>query len=106
MYRVSCDGDIPQLKAMLEELGMYEENGIIFNKLNAASSAVEAAADRCAVFRIIKKMLPTHTVSTSRRSSMKARVEKAFKSDKLCGLTLSHNKYHSLIDFISILFRN
>ena len=30
---VSCYGGIPQLKMILEELVMYNENGIIFNKL-------------------------------------------------------------------------
>ena len=84
---------------------MYEDNSIIFDKLNAASSAVEAAADRCPVFKIIKKLLPKHTVSTSRKSATKTKVENAFKSDKLCGLKLSHNKYHSLIDLISVFPR-
>ena len=59
---VSCDGDIPQLKAMLEDLAMYEESGIIFSKLSATTSAVEQAADNCSVFKGIKTELRHHTV--------------------------------------------
>ena len=98
---VSCDGDIPQLKAMLEDLEVYEENGIIFNKLNAAASAVEQAADRSPIFKIMKNELPKHTVDESRTSPMKTKVEKAFKSDRLAGLKLSHTKHHGVIDFIA-----
>ena len=47
---------------MLDELDMYEEHSIICNKISDASSAAEAAADRCAVFKGIKVKLPHHTV--------------------------------------------
>ena len=43
---VSIDGDIPQLKAVIADMDMYEEHRIIFNKLNAAASAVDRARSR------------------------------------------------------------
>ena len=58
-----CDVDIPQMKEILEDLDLYSENGIVFNKHNAASSGAEQAADRSPIFRIIKEALPSHTVS-------------------------------------------
>ncbi len=101
---VACDGDIPQLKAMLEELELYDENGIIFNKLNPAASATEQSADRNPIFKLIKEKLPSHTVRNipPERCPMKRRVHKAFKSDKLSGLKLSHTKTEALIDFIAV----
>ena len=51
---VSCDRDIPQLKAMLGNLNIYGKNSIILNKLSAAASAVEQGVDCCLVFKGIK----------------------------------------------------
>ena len=102
---VAIDGDIPQLKAMLDDMDMYEEHSIICNKISAASSAAEAAADRCPVFKGIKAELPHHTVRhlPPERCPMKHKVDKAFKSDKVGGLNLKQKDSEALIDFISVL---
>ena len=89
---VSCDSNVPQLKVMLEELDMYDENGITFNKLSAASSASEQVADWCPVFKAIKDELPMHTGRSipPECCTIKRLVHKAFQSNKLFGLKLSH----------------
>ena len=101
---VSIDGDIPQLKSMIGELDLYEENAITCNKLSAASSTAEAAADRCAVFRGIKRELPHHTVRNlpPDRCPMKRRVHNAFQSDTLRVLKLSYTHHEAMIDLISV----
>ena len=78
---VAIDGDIPQLKVMLEELDLYEEHGIVCNKILAAASGSEAAADRCAVFKGLKAELSHHTIRRlpASRCPMKRKVDKAFK---------------------------
>ena len=102
---VAIDGDIPQLKAMLDQLDLYEEHSIICNKISAAASGAEAAADRCAVFKGMKRELPCHTVRDipPSRCPMKRRVHKAFKSEDVEGLTLARKDREALIDFISVL---
>ena len=102
---VAIDGDIPQLKAMLDELDMYQEYSIICNKLSAASSAAEAAADRCPVFKGIKAELPHHTARhlPTARCPMKNRVCKAFKFDQVAALNLKPKDNAALVDFISVL---
>ena len=59
---VAIDGNIPQLKAILDKLDMYKEHSFIYNKTIATSSAAEAAVGCCAVFKDIKVELSNHTV--------------------------------------------
>ena len=101
---VSVDGNIPQLKAVIEELDTYEQARIIFNKLTATASTVEQGCDCCPIFKSIKTELPHHTVRNlpASRCPIKRKINAAFKSNRLCGLKLSHTKREALIDFIAV----
>ena len=54
------DGDLSQVYAVTQSAELFTENKIIANKHNAARSGVEQPADLTPVFRIIKKIQPTH----------------------------------------------
>jgi len=102
-----CDGDIPQLNAIKSSLELFADNKIITNKQCAASAGIRQPADLTPVFRIIRQLLPLHTVRNllPERCPAKRKIHEAFQSDRLAGLKLTHTKTHALIDFISVLPR-
>jgi hypothetical protein len=57
-----CDGDLSQVYPVTQSAELFTENKIIANKQNAAQSGVEQPADLTPIFKIIKKIQPTHTV--------------------------------------------
>ena len=57
-----CDGDIPQLKAIKEALELFTDNRVIVKKQSAGSSETRQPCDLAAPFKIIRNLLPTHTV--------------------------------------------
>ena len=65
---VEVDGDIPQLKAVIEDLDMYKKYGIIFNRLTCAASTVEQGADCCSVFKSIKTETTAYCLKFARKS--------------------------------------
>ncbi len=99
-----CDGDFSQIDAIMSSINLFTDNKVIANKQYASWSRVEQLADLAKVFKLIKSMLPSHTVKNipAERCLMKALMLNAFK-EKLDNLTLAPNKRHSHVDFISIL---
>ena len=84
----------------------YEENEIIANKQNPQRSGTEQAADLAKVFKLIKMLQQTYTVSNlpANRSPMKQIVAKVFADLYATNkLNLASNKRNSLIDFLSCL---
>jgi hypothetical protein len=75
------------------------------NKQNAACSRVERPADLTPVFRIIKKIQPTHTVRDIPvdRCPMKRLISDMFHSKDMSFLSLKSSKKNVLIDFLSVL---
>ena len=100
-----CDGDIPQLKTIKEALELFADNRVIMNKQSAASSGTCQPCDLAAPFKIIRNLLPTHTVRDlpPERCPMRRKVHKAFQSNELKGLKLTNTKKNALIDFIAVL---
>ena len=84
---------------------LFTENKIIANKHNAARSGVEQPADLTPVFRIIKKIQPTHTVRDIPvdRCPMKRIISNMFHSENMSFLSLKSTKKNALIDFLSVL---
>ena len=80
-----CDGDLSQVYAVTQSAELFTENKIIANKQNAARSGVEQPADLTSVFRIIKKIQPTHTVRDIPvdRCPMKRLISKMFHSKNM-----------------------
>jgi hypothetical protein len=99
-----CDGDISQINVIKNSIDLFVDNKVIANKQHATRSGVEQPADLARVFKIIKTLLPEHTVKNipAARCPMKALMIDAFKN-KLENLHLPSNKTKSLIDFISTL---
>ncbi len=100
-----CDGDLPQVNAIVSNHNLFTEMKVIANKQNAARTGVEQPADLAKVFVIFKQQNKTHTVAgiDPSRHPMKMRVTKAFNSEALRILNLNSKKKSSLIDFISTL---
>ncbi len=99
-----CDRDFRQIDAIKSSINLFTDNKVIANKQHASWSGVEQPADFARVFKLIKNMLPLHTVKNipAERCPMKALMLDAFK-EKLKHLNLAPNKRHSLVDFISSL---
>ncbi len=99
-----CDGDISQINVIKNSNNLFIDNKVITNKQHASWSVVEQPADLARVFKIIKTLLPEHTVKNipAERCPMKALMIDTFKN-KLYVLRLPSNKTKSLIDFISTL---
>jgi hypothetical protein len=99
-----CDGDFSQIDAIKSSIELFIDNKMIANKQHASWSGVEQPADLARVFKLIKNMLPLHTVKNipAERCPMKALMLDAFK-EKLEHLNLAPNRRHSLVDFISSL---
>ncbi len=99
-----CDRDFSQINAIKSLINLFTNNKVIANEQNASPSGVKHPADLARVFKLIKNMLPSHTVKNilAERCPMKALMLDAFK-DKLEHLNLAPNKRNSLIDFISSL---
>jgi hypothetical protein len=99
-----CDGDISQINVIKNSIDLFVDNKVIANKQHALRSGVEQPADLARVFKIIKTLLPEHTVKNipAERCPMKAFMIDTFKN-KLDDLHLQSNKTKSLIDFISML---
>ena len=99
-----CDGDFSQVDAIKTSIDLFAENKVIANKQHASRSGVEQPADLARVFKLIKNLLPSHTVKNipAERCPMKALMLDAFK-EQLVYLNLASNKRHSLVDFISTL---
>ena len=99
------DGDLSQVYAVTQSAELFTENKIIANKQNAARSGVEQPADLTPVFRIIKKIQPTHTVRDIPvdRCPMKRIISNMFHSENMSFLSLKSTKKNALIDFLSVL---
>ncbi len=99
-----CDGNISQINVIKNSINLFVDNKVIANKQHASWSGVEQPADLARVFKLIKTLLPEHTVKNIpvERSPMKALMIDAFKN-KLDNINLPFNKTKSLIDFISML---
>jgi hypothetical protein len=99
-----CDGYISQIDEIKNSINLFVDNKVIANKQHASWSGVEQPADLARVFKLIKTLLPEHTVKNvpAERCPMKALMIDAFKN-KLDDLCLPSNKTKSLIDFISTL---
>ena len=84
---------------------LFTEIKIIANKQNAVCSGVEQPADLTPVFRIIKKIQPTHTVRDIPvdRCPMKRLISNMFHSKNMSFLSLKSTKKNALIDFLSVL---
>ncbi len=99
-----CDGDISQINVIKNSINLFVDNKVIANKQHASRSGVKQPADLARVFKLIKTLLPEHTVKNipAERCPMKVLMIDAFKN-KLDNLCLPSNKTKSLIDFISTL---
>ena len=91
--------------AVTQSAELFTENKIIANKQNAARFGVEQPADLTPVFRIIKKIQPTHTVRDIPvdRCPMKRLISNMFHSKNMSFLSLKSTKKNALIDFLSVL---
>jgi len=91
--------------AVTQSAELFTENKIIANKQNAARSGVEQPADLTSVFRIIKKIQPTHMVRDIPvdRCPMKRLISNMFHSKNMSFLSLKSTKKNALIDFLSVL---
>jgi hypothetical protein len=69
-----CDGDFIQINAIKSLINLFTNNKVIANKQHASWSGVEQPADLARVFKLIKNMLPLHTVKNipAERCPMKA----------------------------------
>ena len=85
------DGDLSQVYAVTQSAELVTKNKIIANKQNAARSGVEQPADIMPVFRIIKKIQPTHTVRDIpvHRCPMKRLISDMFHSENMSFLSLN-----------------
>jgi len=92
------------LSVVIVSIDLFAENKVIANKQHASWSKVEQPADLAKVFKLIKNLLPSHTVKNipAERCPIKALMLDAFK-EQLVYLNLASNKRHSLVDFISTL---
>ncbi len=99
-----CDGDFSQINAIKSSIDFFTNNKVIANKQHTSWSGVKQPADLARVFKLIKNMLPLHTVKIipAERCPMKALMLDSFK-EKLEHLNLAPNKRHSLVDLISSL---
>ncbi len=99
-----CDGDFTQVDAIKTSINIFAENRVIAKKQHASRSGVEQPADLARVFKLIKNLLPSHTVKNipAERCPMKALMLDAFK-EQLAYLNLASNKRYSLVDFIYTL---
>ncbi len=75
----------------MQSAELFTENKIIANKQNAARSGVEQPADIMPVFRIIKKIQPTHTVRDIpvHRCPVKRLISDMFHSENMSFLSLN-----------------
>ena len=80
-----CDGDLPQMNAVVNNHNLFTEMKVIANKQNAARTGVEQPADLAKVFVIFKQQNRSYTVTDIDPSwhPMKMRVTKAFNSEAL-----------------------
>ena len=86
-----CDGDLPQVHAIVGNHNLFSEMKVVANKQNAARTGVEQPADLAKVFVIFKQQNTTHNVTdiNPSRHPMKMRVTRAFNSDALNVLNLN-----------------
>ncbi len=99
-----CYGDFSQINAIHSSINLFTNNKVIENKQHASWSGFDQPANLAKVFKLIKNMLPSHTVKNipAERCPMKALMLNAFK-EKLQDLNLAPNKRQSLVDFILTL---
>jgi hypothetical protein len=99
-----CDGDISQINVIKNSIDLFVDNKVIANKQHASWSGVKQPVDLARVFKLIKMLLPEHTVKNIpvERCPMKALMIDAFRN-KLDDINLPSNKTKSLINFISML---
>eukprot|EP00956_Cyclotella_meneghiniana_P014153 scaffold21057_cov63-Cyclotella_meneghiniana.AAC.3 len=104
LFAVACsDGDMPQVKAVASnDPHFFIENLIVVMKQNAARTGVEQPADLAKVFKVIKLLTPSYTVSNIDPSDhpLKKLIWQAFHSGELKCLNLNDKKRRSIIDFI------
>ncbi len=76
-----CDGNFSQVDAIKTSIDLFAENKVIANKQHASRSGVEQVADLARVFKLIKNLLPSHTMKNipAERCPMKALMLDAFK---------------------------
>jgi hypothetical protein len=102
-----CDGDLPQIAAIVDELKQETENllRVINNKQNAARSTTEQAADLSKVFKFLKFLCNVTTSVNEPPSRLKKEVQRALLD--ILKNTLQLQKTHSdaLIDFLSVIPR-
>jgi len=101
-----CDGDIPQLQAMLFEANeaLDEAEKIVRNKHPAAGTAVFQPADKCPVFKLLKHVSARTTsknvTATAFKDAIKEMINVTLRAK---GLNLDGNvgKKNGLIDLLS-----
>ena len=78
-----CDGDLPQVHAIVGNHNLFAEMKVFANKQNAARTGVEQPGGLTKVFVIFKQQNKTHTVTDidPSRYPMKMRVTGAFNRD-------------------------
>jgi hypothetical protein len=88
-----CDGDFSQIDVIKNSINLFVDNKVLANKQHASWSGVEQPADSTRVFKLIKTLLPEHTVKNvpAERCPMEALMIDAFKN-KLDDLRLPSNK--------------
>ena len=103
-----CDGDIPQLQAMLVEANeaLDEAEKIVRNKHPAAGTAIFQPADKCKVFKLLKfvsaRTTSTNVTATAFKDSITNLINVDWRRE---GLNLDGNigKKRGLIDLLSSL---
>ena len=58
-----CDGDLPQVHAIVGNHNLFTEMKVVPNKQNVAGTGVEQPADLAKVFVIFNQQNKTHTVT-------------------------------------------
>ncbi|EJK61009.1 hypothetical protein THAOC_18564 [Thalassiosira oceanica] len=100
---LSLDGDIPQLKAVKEELEALADNGVTLNKGNPSRTIVEQACDLAVLFKLLHQKLPARTMKhiLAEDSPFKKMLFDAFDFGELADiLNLSYTKRETIVDFI------
>ena len=82
-----CDGDLPQVNAIINDHDLFTDMKVIVNKQNAARTGVEQPAVIAKVFVIFKHLNKIHTVTVTDgdpfRHLIKRRMTKAFEGNGL-----------------------
>jgi hypothetical protein len=88
-----CDDDISQINVIKNSINLFIDKKVMANKQHASWSRVQQPADLARVFKLIKTLLPEHTVKNvpAERCPMNALMIDAFKN-KLDNLRLPSNK--------------